>query len=179
MIGRGPGASVRTRRAWGASVRTRRVRSVSATTLVEVLVAAPIGLGALGVGLVLCLSWLGQLAVAVADPALAAMPVLEAMRRDVREAREVVYPRAGDTDLLADALVLRARDGTFIGWRVTHGALEREVMGRTDPRFVRLAGVQRVAVRRLGGKKPIVRVGLLRPGRSIVLMSAMQLAAGS
>ena len=169
------------------------------TTLAELLVAAPIGLGALGVGLVVSMVWLARIAGAVADPVLAAVPVLEALRADVRQARAVVFPRAGDVDVAARGLVLRARDGRLVGWRVEGGVLVRTVIGaamggaavggavggaavggaesaagRSGARAGRweLRGVERLAVRRLGGKRALVRVGLLRAERAVVLLSA-------
>ena len=153
--------------------RRARGKSSGGVTLVELSLAAPITLCVAGLAVAVVLSAWTRLARAALAPELAAVPRLERLRREIREARAVLYPRAGPRDVAAQCLLLRARDGTLVGWAVDGGALTRTTF-RGPPR-VELPGFTRLAVRRLGGKQPVVRIGLARAGAAPLLLSAAPL----
>jgi hypothetical protein len=141
-------------------------------TLAELVVAAPIGLWAVGIGTAAMLALLARTVTAVVDPRLVALSHLDRLRREVRTARAVLYPPRGHSELCARALVIRTRDGELVAFQVQHGVLQRLSLSGGE-RVELMRGATLLAVRRLGGDRPRIRLGVARGAASPLLTSAL------
>ena len=111
------------------------------------------------------------------DGRLEGLIVSERLRREIWEARQIIYPTLENPEFAAPCLLIRTLEGDLVLYSLQGRQLVREKLFANEGsvRTVIAAGVDRFKVRRLGGRRPVLRLGMVF-GQSVAIVSAAPLS---